>query len=78
MLGFISGLKRAYEEQVSSDQSLALAIVVPESVNRHMDGIGLRSTKIKVKTTRDPYVKANGYESGYGFGRGDRVAAVSA
>ena len=78
MLGFISGLKRAYEEQVSSDESLALAIVVPESVNRHMDGIGLKTTKIKVRTTSDPYVKADGYESGYGFGRGDRVSAASA
>lgn len=47
-------------------------IVVPESVNRHMDGIGLRTTKIKVRTISDPYVKADGYESGYGFGRGDR------
>ncbi len=47
MLGFISGLKRAYAEQVSNDESMALAIVVPESVNRHMDGIGLRTTKIK-------------------------------
>ena len=78
MLGFISGLKRAYAEQVSNDESLALAIVVPESVNRHMDGIGLRTTKIKVRTTSDPYVKADGYESGYGFGRGDRVTAASA
>lgn len=51
MLGFISGLKRAYAEQVSNDESMALAIVVPESVNRHMDGIGLRTTKIKVRTT---------------------------
>lgn len=78
MLGFISGLKRAYEEQVSSDESLALAIVVPESVNRHMDGISLRSNKIKVRTTSDPFVRADGYESGYGFGRGDRVTAASA
>ena len=74
----ISGLKRAYAEQVSNDESMALAIVVPESVNRHMDGIGLRTTKIKVRTTSDPYVKADGYESGYGFGRGDRVTAASA
>lgn len=57
---------------------MALAIVVPESVNRHMDGIGLRTTKIKVRTNSDPYVKADGYESGYGFGRGDRVTAASA
>lgn len=78
MLGFISGLKRAYAEQVSNDESMALAIVVPESVNRHMDGIGLRTTKIKVRTTSDPFVKADGYESGYGFGRGDRVTAASA
>lgn len=78
MLGFISGLKRAYAEQVSNDESMALAIVVPESVNRHMDGIGLRTTKIKVRTTSDPYVKADGYEFGYGFGRGDRVTAASA
>lgn len=78
MLGFISGLKRAYAEQVSNDESMALAIVVPESVNRHMDGIGLRTTKIKVRTTSDPYVKADCYESGYGFGRGDRVTAASA
>ncbi len=28
-VGFISGLKRAYAEQVSNDESMALAIVVP-------------------------------------------------
>ncbi len=60
------------------DESMALAIVVPESVNRRMDGIGLRTTKIKVGTTWRSLCKADGYESGYGFGGGNRVTAASA
>lgn len=78
MCGFIAGLKRAYDEQVRSDETMALAIVVPDSVNRHMDEKPLRKQRVHVRVTNDPSVREDGFGSGYGFGSGNRVCAKSA
>lgn len=75
-LGFIEGLQQSYEEQVKQDETMALAVVVPERVDRYMDEkLTLRKTKRSTVTvSSDQSIWDTGKTDGYGFGRGDRLA----
>lgn len=75
-LGFIEGLEQSYEEQVKQDETMALAVVVPESVDRYMDEkLTFRKAKrTTVTVSSDQSIWDSGKTDGYGFGRGDRLA----
>lgn len=77
-LGFIDGLKRAYAEQVAADESLALAVVVPKSVTHFLDSERniKRGRRQVVTLSADDSIREAGAADGYGFGSGDRIAAV--
>lgn len=80
-LGFIEGLESSYREQLEQDETMALAIVVPESVMRYMDE-ELKLKKMKrqsITVSSDKSIgdagRAGGY--GYGYGQGDRIATCA-
>lgn len=52
-LGFIQGLENSYREQLEQDETMALAIVVPESVNRYMND-ELNCKKMKPRPLPSP------------------------
>lgn len=78
-LGFIEGLERSYREQLEQDETMALAIVVPESVTRYMDEeLNLKKMKRQpITVSSDKSVVDAGRADGYGFGQGDRIATCA-
>lgn len=78
-LGFIEGLESSYREQLERDETMALAIVVPESVTRYMDEeLNLKKMKRRpITVSSDRSIGDAGREDGYGFGQGDRIATCA-
>lgn len=78
-LGFIEGLESSYREQLEQDETMALAIVVPESVTRYMDEeLNLKKMKNRpITVSSDRSIGDAGREDGYGFGQGDRIATCA-
>lgn len=78
-LGFIDGLENSYREQLDQDVTMALAIVVPESVTRYMnDELDLRKPKRQpITVSSDTSIEDAGRADGYGFGQGDRIATCA-
>lgn len=78
-LGFIEGLESSYREQLEQDETMALAIVVPESVTRYMDEeLNLKKMKRQpITVSSDKSVGDAGRVDGYGFGQGDRIATCA-
>lgn len=78
-LGFIEGLESSYREQLEQDETMALAIVVPESVTRYMDEeLNLKKMKHQpITVSSDKSIGDAGRADGYGFGQGDRIATCA-
>ena len=78
-LGFIQGLENSYREQLEQDETMALAIVVPESVNRYMnDELNCKKMKPRpITVSSDHSIEDAGRQDGYGFGQGDRIASCA-
>ena len=78
-LGFIEGLENSYREQLEQDETMALAIVVPESVNRYMnDELNCKKMKPRpITVSSDSSIEDSGRQDGYGFGQGDRIASCA-
>lgn len=78
-LGFIEGLENSYREQLEQDETMALAIVVPESVNRYMnDELNCKKMKPRpITVSSDSSIEDAGRQDGYGFGQGDRIASCA-
>lgn len=78
-LGFIEGLENSYREQLEQDETMALAIVVPESVTRYMDEeLNLKKMKRQpITVSSDTSIEDAGRQDGYGFGQGDRIASCA-
>lgn len=78
-LGFIEGLESSYREQLEQDETMALAIVVPESVTRYMDEeLNLKKMKRQAITvSSDMSIGDAGRADGYDFGQGDRIATCA-
>lgn len=76
-LGFIEGLEQSYDEQLEMDQTMALAVVVPESVERYMnEKLNLHKSKsASVRVSNDQSIWDSGKSDGYGFGRGCCLSA---
>lgn len=76
-LGFVAGLERAYDEQVSSSKELAIALAVPASVRERMGelskGFGPE------RKPRSRYLDGRAFDAGktagHGYGSGDRLTA---
>lgn len=78
-LGFIQGLENSYREQLEQNETMALAIVVPESVNRYMNN-ELNCKKMKprpITVSSDHSIEDAGRQDGYGFGQGNRIASCA-
>ena len=71
-LGFVSGLSRAYEEQVASSNELAICLQTPSIVKAHMDAKTLSRGRRRRTVVYDASYDA-GKGDGYGFGRGNRL-----
>lgn len=58
---------------------MALAIVVPESVNRYMnDELNCKKMKPRpITVSADHSIEDAGRQDGYGFGLGDRIASCA-
>lgn len=78
-LGFIQGLQNSYREQLEQDETMALAIVVPESVTRYMnDELKLKKMRPhSITVSSDTSIEDAGRQDGYGFGQGDRIATCA-
>ena len=72
--GFVAGLADAYAEQVSSDEEIALAVVVPAAVREHMEGLALRVRR-RSSVAVNAGARDAGYASGHSYGCGDRLAS---
>lgn len=76
LFGFVQGLSSAYDEQIASDETLALAVVVPKRVT---DELNNRATgHVRQRYSRqsgDGSIYNGGYSDGYGVGTGKRVCA---
>ena len=77
-LGFIEGLEQSYDEQTQNDESMALAVIVPESVDRYIDtNLKFRKSKrVSCSISSDQSIWDSGKSDGYGFGMGDRLATA--
>lgn len=71
-LGFASGLSAAYNEQLASDEELAICLQTPAIVKAHMDAKDLARGRRRRLTVYDECFVA-GRTDGRGFGRGDRL-----
>lgn len=76
-LGFAAGLKRAYEEQVSSSEELTIALAVPASVRERMGELskGFRPERKARSRYLDGRAFDAGNTAGHGYGSGDRLTA---
>lgn len=72
-------LENSYREQLEQDETVALAIVVPESVTRYMDEeLNLKKMKRQpITVSSDKSIGDAGRQDGYGFGQGDRIASCA-
>lgn len=73
--GFVKGLEQAYNEQMSADNELALALVVPASVKEHMAAMVFSTTRHSKGQVLDGAAYNAGKETGHGYGSGDRLTA---
>ena len=63
--GFIVGLMDKFDEQKQQDESLALAVIVPQEVHKALEDGGITETrKDNVPECGDPIAYLMGYESG--------------
>ncbi len=63
--GFIVGLMDKFDEQKRQDESLALAVIVPQEVHKALEDGGITDTrKDNVPECGDPIAYLMGYESG--------------
>ena len=70
-LGFVDGLKQAYEEQKRGDETMALALAVPAEVNHFMDQAAHKPYRAgRVTVSTDPRFEQAGREDGHAFGAG--------
>lgn len=76
LFGFVQGISAAYDEQVTSDETLALAVVVPQQVTDELNRRATRNIRQRYSTTScDASIHNSGYADGYGVGSGNRVCA---
>lgn len=65
-MGFIAGLKEAFEEQKEQHQEWGLIVQRSQEVNDYIDSLGTRNVKIK-KDTFDPLAYLRGQQDGKDF-----------
>lgn len=66
-VGFVEGLKKAYEAQVRKHEELSLMVVVPKEATDYIATLETRSLGFRQRARRDEHFDA-GYQTGYDYG----------